>query len=1037
MLKQQIRWGLLILMWISANTFAQTFKEWQDPNVNEVKRLPMHTDFFVYETQQLASVGTKGKSANYLSLHGEWKFHFADASDKRITGFWNTSWDDTTWDTMPVPGMWELNGYGEPIYAGQDYAWKGWFESMPPVVPIAKNRIGSYRRWFEIPSEWKGKDIILHFGSVTSCVYLWVNGKFVGYGEDSKLGQEFDITRYVRPGERNLVAFQVMRWCDGSYLEDQDFFRYTGVARESYLYARNQRGLRDVQLTPLLDSTYTRGTLNVVLAVEGKATAQLELLDSDGHIIQKTTVKGRDTIKYTMQPGKICPWSAECPYLYTLRICVNGDEYVDEKVGFRRVEIKDSRLLVNGQPILIKGVNRHELDPDGGYVVSRQRMEQDIRLLKEYNINAVRTAHYPNDSYFYELCDKYGLYVVAEANIESHGMGFKERTLAKDPQYALAHMERNQRHVKYAYNHPSIIIWSVGNEAGYGPNFEAAYDWIKSYDHTRPVQFEQAYDYQRGTDIYCPMYPTYGRCIKYLENDAKKKPMIMCEYAHAMGNSLGDFNHYWMLIRKYPKFQGGFIWDMVDQAPRWKNKQGETIFAYDGDFSEPATGDHNFSINGLFNPDREAHPHAYEVRYYYQNVWTSLAETDTPQANRVRVNIRNEYFFRSLAHLQLEWQLLCNGVPVRKGFLDGLDVEPQQTKEVSLPIGDITDSDEYLLDVRYVLRESEGVLPAGHVVAYDQMVLTSPTAKSLNLATPPTRGTEWALRLDSTQKELIITNHLCTFSFSRTDGWLTRYAVANNEYIYPGESLKPNFWRAPTDNDYGAKFHRKLRAWYRPTMKLLSLRSVAAADSVVISTSYDMPEVKSCLRLTYTIGPSGEVRVTQRLETDSTAQVSGMFRFGMQLPMLKRYNQVNYYGRGPAENYSNRCGAAKLGIWRQTVDEQYHPYVRPQETGTKTDIRWWRLTDVRGVGLEFTAVQPFSASALHCKQEQLDEGLDKNLSQGHGELIPQADLTNFSIDLVQMGQACIDSWSAQPLPQFQVPYQDYTFSFIMRPCRVY
>lgn len=1037
MVNSQLKWSLLALVCISANTFAQTFKEWQDPNINEVNRLPMHTDVFVYETPELASLDTKEASGNYLSIHGEWKFHYTEDSDKRLTGFWNTSWDDTAWDTMPVPGMWELNGYGEPIYAGQDYAWKGWFENNPPVVPIEKNRIGSYRRWIEIPGEWRGKEVILHFGSVTSCVYLWINGNFVGYGEDSKLGQEFDVTRYLRPGKSNLIAFQVMRWCDGSYLEDQDFFRYTGVARESYLYARNHRGLDDVQITPHLDETYTQGTLEVTLALRGKATAQLEVLDADGHALQQATVTGRDTIRHIMALGEVCPWSAEAPYLYTLRISVNKNEYVEEKIGFRRVEIKDARFLVNGQPVLIKGVNRHELDPDGGYVVSRQRMEQDVRLLKEYNINAVRTAHYPNDSYFYELCDRYGIYVVAEANIESHGMGFKEKTLAKDPQYALAHMQRNQRHVKYAYNHPSIVVWSVGNEAGYGPNFEAAYDWIKGYDHTRPVQFEQAYDYQRGTDIYCPMYPTYGRCISYLENEAKDKPMIMCEYAHAMGNSLGDFNHYWMLIRKYPKFQGGFIWDMIDQAPRWKNSKGETIFAYDGDFNEPATGDHNFSINGLFGPDREAHPHAYEVRYYYQNVWTTLEDSADTQAGNVTVNVYNENFFRSLAHLQMEWQLMRNGVPVRKGVLDTLDVAPQQTAKVTLPIGTIDEWNEYLLDVRYLLREAENMLPAGHVVAYDQIALTAAKEGSLALDDTPAHSTEPALRVDSTHGELIVTNGTCSVVFDRKEGWMTHYAVDGNEFICPGEVLKPNFWRAPTDNDYGAKFQRKLRVWHRPTMDLLSIGSATTPDSVVVSATYDMPDVKACLHLEYVVGRSGEVRVTQRLATDTTARVAGMFRFGMQLPMPKNYNQVAYYGRGPAENYSNRCGAAKLGIWQQTVDEQYHPYVRPQETGTKTDIRWWRLTDVRGVGLEFTAASPFSASALHYRQEQLDEGVDKNKAQGHGEIIPQADLTNFSIDLVQMGQACIDSWSAQPLPQFQVPYKDYSFSFIMRPCRTF
>lgn len=1020
--------GICTCLAMVYTAMAQTFREWQDPAVNAVNRLAMHTDFFPYESAALASDDDKEASARFLSLHGDWAFHRADRVDGRPCDFWHTGYDDAAWDTMPVPGMWERNGYGEPIYAGVNYAWKGWYTNNPPIVPEEHNYVGSYRRWVEVPAEWRGKEVVLHFGSVTSCVYLWVNGHYVGYGEDSKLPQEFDITPYVRPGRKNLIAFQVIRWCDGSYLEDQDFFRYTGLARESYLYARDRKGIRDIRITPTLDDTYTQGSLQVQLALRGRGAAQLTLLDAANHPVESARVEGRDTLTAMLHVPNPHLWSAEVPYLYRLRIATEGGEYVEKAVGFRRIEIKDSRFLVNGQAVLIKGVNRHELDPDHGYVVSHERMEQDVCRIKEFNINAVRASHYPNDSYFYDLCDRYGIYVVAEADIESHGMGFKEKSLARDPQYALAHMERNQRHVRHLYNHPSIVIWSVGNEAGYGPNFEAAYDWIKAYDPTRPVQFEQAYDTQRGTDIYCPMYPPYGRCISYLENPAKTKPMIMCEYAHAMGNSLGDFAHYWMLIRKYPKFQGGFVWDMIDQSPRWKDKEGHTFFAYDGDFAAPATGDGNFCNNGLFNPDRRPNPHAYEVRYYYQNVWTTLEDG--------RMLVRNEHFFRTLDHLRMEWTLLRDGVAIATGVGELPAVSPGATVSLPLPT-DIptTDGAEYLLSVAYKLKKQEGMLPAGHIVAYDQLHLTAPRQQSLALdrrnahaATP---------RIDSMANLPHIGTDACDIAFDKATGWLCRYVVDGHSYLSEGAMLTPNFWRAPTDNDYGAKLHRKYGVWRHPRMELLSLTAAAAADTSIVQARYAMPDVKATLHMTYVIGPTGDVRVTQHLAADSAARVASMFRFGMQMSLPKQYDRLTYYGRGPAENYSNRCGAAKLALWQQSVSEQFYPYIRPQETGAKTDIRTLTLSNGHGIGLTFTAAAPFTASALHYTLEQLDGGAERNAKQAHGDRLAEANLTNLCIDLVQLGQACIDSWSAQPLPEFHVPYQDYTFTFLMRPSKSY
>ena len=539
--------------------------EWLDPEVNAVNRAPMHSSYFAFESVE-DSNGDKASSDNYVSLNGKWKFNWVADADKRPTDFWKVNYDDSSWGQINVPGMWELNGYGDPIYVNTGYAWRNHFKNNPPQVPEKDNHVGTYRKEIEIPADWKGKDVIAHFGSATSNISLWVNGKYVGYGEDSKLENEFDITPYIRPGQKNLITFQIFRWCDGTYLEDQDFFRFSGLARDSYLYARSKNRIQDIRVNADLTDDYRDGKLGVDIDVKGSGNITLELLNADNKVIKAETINNaKGNVKRTLDIPNPLKWSAEIPNLYTLRATFskNGKtlEVIPVNVGFRKIEIKNSQLLVNGQPVLFKGADRHELDPDGGYVVSLDRMLQDIQLMKELNINAVRTCHYPDDALWYDLCDKYGIYVVAEANIESHGMGYDKETLAKNPAYAKAHLERNQRHVQRNFNHPSIIVWSLGNEAGYGPNFEAAYDMVKAMDNSRPVQYEQA-RIDGKTDIFCPMYYPYEHSERYSQNDNYNKPLIQCEYAHAMGNSQGGFKEYWDLIRKYPKYQGGYIWEL-------------------------------------------------------------------------------------------------------------------------------------------------------------------------------------------------------------------------------------------------------------------------------------------------------------------------------------------------------------------------------------------------------------------------------------------------------------------------------------------
>ncbi len=1045
--------SLTVLCLLALGASAQTFKEWQDPTLNAVNRAPMHTSYFAFGAGE--AIAAPEASANYLSMHGNWKFNWVGDADQRPTGFWNPSFNDKGWDTMVVPGIWELHGYGDPVYINTGWAWRNQFTSNPPEIPVANNHVGSYRREFMIPAGWSGKDVIMHIGSATSCIYVWVNGSFVGYSEDSKLEAEFDITKYVKPGQKALVAMQVFRWCDGTYLEDQDFFRYSGIARDCYFYARSKARIEDIRVTPDLDAQYRDGKLDVRLSFKGNAgTADLELFAPDGRSVARTSAKsparGGD-ITVTMEVSDPAKWTAETPNLYTLKASAGG-EVIPVRVGFRKVEIKGSQLLVNGKPILIKGADRHELDPDGGYVISRDRMRQDIQIMKQFNLNAVRTCHYPDDPYWYELCDEYGIYMVAEANIESHGMGYGDRTLAKRDDYALAHMQRNQRHVQRGYNHPAIIVWSLGNEAGYGPNFEAAYDWIKAEDLTRPVQYERA-PYEGKSDINCPMYASYDALVRYAEDPTKTKPFIQCEYAHAMGNSEGGFKEYWDLYRKYDKLQGGFIWDFVDQSVRWKGKGGVMIYAYGGDFNRYDASDANFCDNGLISPDRVPNPHMYEVGYFYQNIWT-----DASNLASGRLGVYNENFFRDLSAYRLTWELLCDGTVVRTGSVETLNVAPQATAQVPVQVGRVGDKGEWLLNVKYILKEREGLLPAGHVVAKQQFSLRGYDFGTLAVKNATVGGYEPAAPVirDNDRTYFIIEGENFVVEISRATGYITRYCVDGTEMLKEGTAITPNFWRAPTDNDFGANLQRRYIAWKNPQIMQKGMFRPQGGNgaprgqmqrpepAVTASLEDGIAKVDAKLEivgladllLCYEINNQGVIKVTEKMTADpSKEDVSNLFRFGMQIVMPKSFERVVYYGRGPMENYADRKTVTDLGIWSQTVDEQFYPYIRPQENGTKSDIRWWKMLNTAGNGIQITSSDAFSASALHYTVESLDEGLAK--ANGHSQEVPVADLTNVLVDKAQMGLGCITSWGSLPLPEYMLPYQDYEFTFLISPVRNY
>lgn len=1013
---------------------------WLDPEVNEVNTMAPRAAFFAYETENLAKADQKARSERYLSLEGKWKFNFSKDHDKAPRDFYSLKYDDSQWTDFPVPGILELNGYGDAIYSNNGYPWRTRFRPEPPFVEERNNYTGSYRKMVTVPADWKGERIYLHVGSATSNLMVWVNGKFVGYSEDSKVSAEFDLTKYLTPGKENLIAMQVMRWCDGSYLEDQDFWRFTGIAREVYLYARPEAHIADLFITPDLVNNYQDGTLEVKLnAVGAKGeTVMFSLKDKEGKEVAAQTAKvgGNGEVKVNFDIKNPLKWTAETPNLYTLyTTLMDGKqvaEVVPQRVGFRKVEIKNAQVLVNGQPVLFKGANRHELDPVTGYVVSMDRMLEDIRVMKELNINAVRTCHYPNDPRWYELCDIYGIYMVAEANIESHGMGYGDKTLAKEPTYEKAHLERNESNIKIYKNHPSIIFWSVGNEAGYGPNFEKAYDLVKAYDPSRPCQYEQAG--QNGkTDIFCPMYYDYGGCDKYSQGD-NPRPLIQCEYAHAMGNSMGGFKEYWDMVRKYPKYQGGFIWDFVDQGLRVKNKQGKTIYAYGGDFGRYPTSDHNFNCNGIINPDRKPNPHANEVRYYYQNIWATAKDLKVGE-----VEVYNENFFKSLDDVELQWTLESEGKVLANGR-NALDIPAQQKRVVKLD-GYSLPADvkgEVVLNLDFVLKKAEPMLDAGYAVAREQFVVNPYTFPTMESVLAVTSGKYDTRKVEKEEKVAWVTLSAgnTSVTFNHWNGWIDYLDVDGKPMLEEGYAITPDFWRAPTDNDYGAGTQRKLHAWKNPEMKMKSFKVVENEGKAEkgVEVVYDMPSVEATLTMTYTLTPAGELVVNEAMTVNKDAKHKPeLMRYGMQLVMPKAYNMLTYYGKGPGENYIDRNNGDRLGVYDAKVADQYWGYVRPQESGNKTEVRYWQVKDENGKGLEFYSFAPMECSTLNYLASDLDDGWDKNAHQSHsGDLTPR-DFSVVKLAARQRGLACVNSWGAIPLEQYRMPYQDYSFTYVIRP----
>ncbi len=1034
--------GLLVFIGLISTPAAKAQKQsekpfWLDETKNEENRLPMHASFFIYPNENEALKDKWETSENNLNLNGTWKFKWFEKPADVPVNVASQSFSDIGWDNFKIPATWEVNNYGYPIYVNVGYEFSYLQKPNPPIVPLSYDPTGIYRREIDLPQNWTGKNITLHIGAAKSNLMVWVNGKYIGYGEDGKLPSEFDLSSVLVAG-KNLIVLKVMRWCDGTYLEGQDFWRVSGITRDCYLVKRELTHISDYALNTRLDAEYKNANLDLNIKLSNKSVAKVTAKLMDGEKVVATSEipfsnESEKSVSIPVTAPKL--WSAEEPNLYKLILSLTDNsgkitEAIPQMVGFREVKIKDGLLLVNGKPILIKGANRHETDPVTGQAISKESMLRDIKLFKQFNINAVRTCHYPNDEYWYQLCDQYGIYVVDEANNESHGIGYDITvTLANRPSWKDAHMMRVQRMYERDKNHASVIIWSLGNEAGNGYNFYECYLWLKQKDLFRPVQYERAvakysnYSTEFNTDIVNPMYPTPASMVEYAKKtETPVKPFIMCEYAHAMGNSLGNFRDYWDIIRGNPKiFQGGFIWDFVDQGLQKITEKGDTIYAYGGDYGKDLPSDNNFLCNGLFYPNRNPNPHAWEMKKVYQNIHTNLINPNT-------VSVYNENFYKDLSDIGMEWNVTVNGQVKQSGKIEKLDVKAHTTVELKLPVK-ITAEGEAFLNIVYKQKANHLLVPAGFTVANEQLALSGKYVSDGKLKPAGT------VKVAETATTWNISSSDLSLEFSKSSGLISRYEVGKHSYIDAALSVRPAFWRAPSDNDMGAGLNRKLKDWKiaQSDMKLDQISAKDSAGLGKVSAVYSLPGVFAKIKLQYTVQANGEIVINQQLSVDDSKMVQMLPRFGMNWILPEGFETIEYYGRGPVENYQDRKYASNVGIFRQTVKSQFYPYIRPQENGNHTDIRWFKILNNKGYGLKIESDSLLSMSALHYFDADLDDG-DQKHQQHSGELVPRKQ-TQLHIDYKQTGVGGIDSWGQWPLEQYRLKYTNYSYSFKISPIK--
>ena len=1010
--------------------------DWEDPNVIGMNKEKPHSSLFSFSERKTALENNKKESARYKSLNGTWKFYWVRQPKLKPEKFYKPGYEKQNWDNIKVPGSWEIQGYGYPIYLNIQYP----FEKNPPYVEEKYNPVGSYSRTFTIPESWDRSQIFLHFGAVRSAFYVWVNGEKVGYSEGSKTPAEFDVTDYLKSGE-NTVAVQVYRWSDGSYLEDQDFWRLSGIKRGVYLWAAPKIHIRDFWAKANLDNNYEDGILNISADIKNyhknqftKSRISYELLDKTG----ETVASGRSRVKvdpgdqsqvtFEAEVNNPRKWSAENPNLYQVLLTLedtdgNTIEVIPAKTGFRSVEIKEGQLYVNGEPIYIKGVNRHEHHPQTGHTVDKESMIKDIRTMKRNNINAVRTAHYPNRPMWYRLCDKYGLYVVDEANIESHGMGYDpETTLGNNPMFKKAHLNRVKSMVERDKNHPSVIIWSMGNEAGDGVNFTACYKWMQKRDKTRPVQYERA-EQGENTDIYVPMYAPIEHLKEYAQKD-KERPLIMCEYAHAMGNSVGNFQDYWNTIKNYPLLQGGFIWDWVDQGLAKKNRNGTKIWAYGGDYGHrdfPTDG--NFCLNGLVYPDRTPHPHLKEVKKVYQNI--NFHATDLKDGE---IKVSNEYFFTNLKEFQLSYEIISDDGVEANGEFSTISLKPAKSKDLPdfMPKLNPEPGEEYFLNLYAKTASESALIPKGFTLAKEQFALPVPPGKETDAQS------EGSLDISKTDNRITVNSGDITYSFNTNTGKLHALHLNDKELLY--QSPKADFWRAPTDNDIGNGMPERCSVWKNATGNLqpenIEILTEEASEFSMAAT-FAIPKTDSEWETIYTVSPDGSIHI-QNNYTPGNTDLPVIPRIGMNMVLPGQYNQMEWFGRGPHESYQDRKTSALVGVYNGTVADQYSNYIRPQENGNKTDVRWVKLTNKNGHGLKINADSVMNVTALPFNKKLLNPqpGMKGNR---HGNEIKPQGIVHLNVDHKQMGVGGDNSWGARPHEEYRIPADEpYSYGFTLQ-----
>ena len=1026
---------VFLFMTIFNPSFSQAeLPDWKNPEVFAINKLPARAHFFSYSSLDEALKGNMESSEWYMSLNGNWKFNWVKKAADKPTNFYKVSFDDSQWKNIKVPGNWEMQGFGVPIYVKR-YP----FLPIPGRIPDDWNPVGSYRKTFSIPESWQGKKIYIQFGAVRSAFYIWINGKKVGYSQGCKLPAEFDVTDYVVEGE-NIVAVEVYRWSDGSFLEDQDFWRLSGMDRDVFLYARPKIQVHDFFARSALENDYSLGILQLQLDIanylpeENKEGEVKIALIKDKQVYthsEKVLLESGNNMQHlTLKVPNPELWSAEKPNLYVLQIVLNDEkgntiEALKSKVGFRTVELKSGQLLVNGKPVYLKGVNRHEHDPVTGHVISEASMIKDIELMKKCNINAVRTSHYPNDPRWYELCDKYGLYVVDEANIESHGMGYeKQNTLANKSLWKAAHLDRAVRMVERDKNFPSVIIWSMGNEAGDGSNFEAIYSWMKERDPSRLVQYEQTAE-RPHTDIVCPMYANIESITQYAFKE-QYRPLILCEYEHSMGNSTGNIKEYWETIENYEHLQGGFIWDWVDQGLLQKTDSGEGYFAYGGDFGyDDMRTSYNFCLNGIVDPDRTLHPAYHEVKKVYQNF--AVEPVDLSQG---KVKIMNKYFFRNLDEFELTWDVKADGKVVSSGNLD-VSIEPQSEKEVKLPLPKIKPGPgvEYFLKVSLLARKEEGLVPKGYPLAWEQLKLPVYFApEPLNTDNIP------SVKLKEEGAKIIVSGKDFEVEFNKEEGLLVSWKYNGKQFIKSGP--EPNFWRAPIDNDMGGDFAYFARKWKdagkKSWVKYINVKQADKNRVEVVIRRRLYNVMASELEEKYTVLGNGDVIIDNHYYNGSF-NLYPMPRIGMRMQLPFEFNNLTWFGEGPYENYCDRNEGTWVDLFTSPVAEQYFPYIRPQENGHKTEVRWLALTNKEGRGVMVCSPQYFEFNALHNTIEDFDCDILGTVKKHTYDIKPR-ELVELCLDYRHRGVGGTDSWGEPPLKKYIISARrQYQYTFILRP----